>query len=86
MHGQQILQSFLGQFDGNWKLVETGEGDYPLQGAFQLAHIGPHLLGDEEGGTFIQAGLFQPSLVKQDGNAHFQLGRLKHDGETPTEA
>ena len=44
-----VLEGFLGAFDGDVAAVEAGKGDDSVEGAFEFAHVGAQVLGDQEG-------------------------------------
>jgi hypothetical protein len=67
-------------------VAEAAVGQHLAQRAFQLAHIGPHVLGHEEGHVFGHLGAFERGLAHEDGHAHFQLGRFDGHGQAGVEA
>ncbi len=86
LDGQQVAQRLAGELDGDFLLVEARIGQDLAQRAFELAHVGAHVLGDEEGDFLGHLGALGPGLVDQDGHAHLELGRLDGDGEAGVEA
>jgi sorbitol-specific phosphotransferase system component IIA len=83
---QQIAQGFACELNGDFFLVEARVGQDFAQCAFELAHVGAHVLGDEECHFFGHLGPFGACLVDQDGDAHFELGRLDGHREPGVEA
>ena len=73
---QQVAQRLAHQLNINGAAAEARIGQDLAQRAFQFAHVGAHVLGDEEGHVLGQLAPFGLRLVHQDRHAHFQLGRL----------
>ncbi len=73
---QQIAQRLARQLDGDFLLVEARVRKNLAQRAFQLTHVGAHVLGHKEGDLFGHFGVLGAGLVDQNRHAHFQLGRL----------
>ncbi|OMP13430.1 hypothetical protein COLO4_01703, partial [Corchorus olitorius] len=86
LDGQQIAQGLAGQLDGDFLLVEARIGQDLAQRAFELAHVGAHVLGHEEGDFLGHLGVLGAGLVDQDGHAHLQLGRLDGHRQPGVEA
>ena len=67
-------------------LVEARVGQDLAQRAFEFAHVGAHVLGDEEGHFLGHLGAFGARLVDQDRHAHLELGRLDRHRQAGIEA
>ena len=65
---------------------EVGIGEDPLECAFQLAHVGLDMLGDEECNILRHAHALGLRLLEQDRDAHFQFRRLDRNRQAPAEA
>jgi hypothetical protein len=61
-------------------------GQHLAQRAFELAHVGAHVLGDEEGHVLGHRRALGLGLADQDGHAHLELGRLDGHRQPGVEA
>ena len=82
---QQVAQRFAHQLDVDGAAAETRVGEDVLQRAFEFAHVGAHVLGDEEGDVLGQLLALGLRLVHQDGDAHFQARRLHRHAQAGIE-
>ena len=83
---QQVFEGFAGEFQRNRAVVEIGIDAATVERAFEFAHVRAQMLGDEEGNIVIQVDAVEGGFLFQDGDAHFQLGRLNLHGQPPVEA
>ena len=67
-----------------WREARVGED--LAQRAFELAHVGAHVLGDEEGDVLGHRRRLLVGLLHQDRDPHLELGRLDRDGQPGVEA
>src|SRR5580765_366202 len=86
LNRQEIFQRIFDDVNGDVLAVEARVGQDLAQGAFKLAHVGTQMLGDKEGDIVRQLHTFLHGFFHQNGNTHFQLGRLDGDRQAGIEA
>ena len=83
---EQIAQRLAAQLDRELAARKARVGEDALQAAFELAHVGLDVLGEEERDRLVERDRLGFRFLQQDGDAHLELGRLDGDGEAPAEA
>src|SRR5258706_4015880 len=85
-NGEQVLEGFASGRNRDHRIVESRVGEDALERTFELANIRANMLGDEERHVLIEVHAIVLRLLEEDRHAHFQLGWLDRDRESPAEA
>ena len=76
MGANNILERFLGNIDIEFAALKVGKGDNLFQCAFEFAHVGAQVLGDQERHIVTEIDLLGFGFLLQNGDTHFEFRRL----------
>ena len=86
LHVDELLEALLRRRQRDLHAIQLAPGDQPHQRAFEFAHVGAHVRGDEQRHIGRQLHLLALRLLLQDGDLGFEIGRLNVGDQSPLKA